>query len=27
MPQLSQPWFEYPNNIRWRVQIMKLLIM
>jgi hypothetical protein len=21
------PWFDHPNNIWWRVQIMELLIM
>jgi hypothetical protein len=28
MPRQSPPpWFDHPNNIWWRVQIMKLLIM
>jgi hypothetical protein len=22
-----RPWFNHPNNIRWRVQVMKLIIM
>jgi hypothetical protein len=21
------PWFNYPNNIRWRIQAMKFIIM
>jgi hypothetical protein len=24
---ISLSWFDYPNNIWWRVQFMKLLIM
>jgi hypothetical protein len=28
MPHPSHPsWFDHPNNIRWRIQVMKLLIM
>jgi hypothetical protein len=25
--QSHPPWFNYPNNIRWRIQAVKLLIM
>jgi hypothetical protein len=21
------PWFNHPNNIRWRIQVMKFIIM